>query len=153
MKVARRVLVAAGTIMIGYAAVGAITDVDVNLVGMLLFLGAVLALHDAVLLPITIGVGALVGRLLPRPLWTPVRVALLISVAVGIVALPLVLGYGRTADNPSALPLSYGLGLLLLLAVVWTSATIATVARIRRRARPRSGLSEGTTQATARGPG
>jgi hypothetical protein len=131
MTAVRRVLAVVGTGFIGYAVLGAILDVDVKLFGVLVFLAAVLVLHDGILLPLTIGAGALLDRL-PAPLRAPVRVAALISLAVAVVAVPLVLGYGRSADNPSILPLAYGKGLLLILGVVWLPAAVFGVVRTRK---------------------
>jgi hypothetical protein len=65
MKAARRGLVTAGTLTMGYAIVGARTDRNLHPGGVLIFLAAVLAGHDAVLLPLIIAIGALIGRLVP----------------------------------------------------------------------------------------
>jgi hypothetical protein len=130
----RRVLVASGTILIGYAVLSAIADPDIRLPGVLIFLAAVLVLHDGILLPLSIGVGALLARL-PVPGRAPVRAAALISISLTIVALPLVLGYGRSADNPSILPLPYGRGLLLMLTVIWLPTAVIIAIRMRRARR------------------
>jgi len=131
MPAARRVLVAVGTVTIGYAVLGAILDPDLKLLGMLIFLAAVLVLHDGVLSPLVIAVGAVLARL-PRAARAPVRAALVISLAVAVVALPLVLGYGRSPGNPSILPLAYGKGLLLTLGLIWVPT--AVIVAVRRRA-------------------
>jgi len=130
MTTARRILIALGTLTMAYAVTGASLDPDVKF-GVLLFLAGVLVVHDGFLLPVLIGAGALLGRLLPARLHGPVRAALVVSVSVTVVALPLVLGHGRVADNPSVLPLHYGRGLLLVLAVIWL-VTAAVVMRRRR---------------------
>jgi hypothetical protein len=95
----------------------------------LIFLIGVLVAHDGLLLPLTIGVGILVGRYAPRRVRALVRAALIVSLAATIVAFPLVLGRGRAADNPSALPLHYGRGLLEIYAIIW--ATVAAAAGVR----------------------
>jgi hypothetical protein len=135
----RATLIAAGTVIMGYALVGALTDPDVRLLGVAVFLAAVLVAHDGVLLPLTLGVGALVGRYVPADARTTVRAAAVCSLAVTVVAMPLVLGHGRSADNPSALPLPYGRGLLVVLGTIWTAAFAAiAIQRIRKRfERPR----------------
>jgi energy-coupling factor transporter transmembrane protein EcfT len=143
MTTARRVLVAIGAITIGYAVLSTFADPDVKLLGVLIFLAAVLVLHDGILLPITIGVGVLFGRL-PLPARVPVRVAALISLPITIVALPLVLGYGRSPDNPSILPLHYGRGLLVTLAAIWVPTAVITAIRLRRHRR--TGISEEISQ-------
>jgi hypothetical protein len=60
-----------------------------------------------------------------------------VSLAVGVVAFPLVLGFGRTPDNPSILPLAYGRGLFLILALTWAVA-LTSVALTRFRANRRA---------------
>ncbi|GAA3909469.1 hypothetical protein [Actinoplanes auranticolor] len=131
----RGALIAVGAILMGYALLGAVTDPDLKPGGVLLFLAAVLVAHDAVLLPVTMAGGALLGRFAPRWALPSIRAAGIVSVAVGVVSLPLVLGYGRSADNPSILPLAYGRGLLLVLATTWAAALAAAVL-VRRRAEP-----------------
>lgn len=136
MTTARRCLIAIGALVMAYAVIGALTDPDVK-IGALVFLAGVLVAHDGVLLPLTIGVGILVGRYAPRRARALIRAALVISLAVTIVAFPLVLGRGRAADNPSLLPLHYGRGLLEIYVVIWaTVAVAATVQAWRDRRRP-----------------
>jgi hypothetical protein len=127
-----------GAIVMGYAVLGAATDPDLKPGGVLLFLAAVLVAHDAVLLPATIAGGAIIGRFAPRRSVPSIRAAAIISIAVGVVALPLVLGYGRSADNPSVLPLAYGRGLLLVIAVTWAAALVSA-GLMRHRAGPTKG--------------
>jgi hypothetical protein len=130
-----------GVVVMGYAVLGAVTDPDLKPGGVAVFLAAVLVAHDAVLLPVTTAVGALLARLTPRWAQPGVRAAAITSLAVGVVALPLVLGYGRSADNPSILPLAYGRGLLLILALIWSTALVSTaLARYRTRRRPPGAL-------------
>ncbi|MGW4943063.1 hypothetical protein ACWEOZ_15940 [Actinoplanes sp. NPDC004185] len=127
-----------GAIVMGYAVLGAATDPDLKPGGVLLFLAAVLVAHDAVLLPATIAGGAIIGRFAPRRFLPGIRAAAIISIAVGVVALPLVLGYGRSADNPSVLPLAYGRGLLMVIAVTWAAALVSAGV-VRHRAGPAQG--------------
>jgi hypothetical protein len=135
---ARRLLVAAGVAVMAYAVAGAAADPQTRPVGHLLFLAAVVVAHDAVLMPLTIATGVLIGRFLPLPVRRPVRAAALVSLAVTLVALPFVLGRGRRPDDPSALPLDYGHGLLVVLALVWSAALIAAWRARRRAARERA---------------
>jgi hypothetical protein len=121
----RGALIAVGAIVMGYAVLGAAADPDLKPGGVLLFLAAVLVAHDAVLLPVMIAGGAIIGRFAPRRFLPGIRAAAIISIAVGVVALPLVLGYGRSADNSSVLPLAYGRGLLMVIAVTWAAALVS----------------------------
>jgi hypothetical protein len=128
--------VAAGALVMAYAVVGALLDPDVPPVGGLVFLAAGLAVHDAVLLPLVIGAGVVAGRFLPAGARAAVQVAGFVTVAVLVVALPLVLGFGRRPDDPSALPLDYGRGLAAALLLVWSAALVVVLRRTRRRRRP-----------------
>ncbi|EXG81557.1 hypothetical protein [Cryptosporangium arvum] len=98
---------------------------------------------DAVLTPVVIAAGRLLRRLLPdRPGDRPGRrgaVRVLVGAAAAVsgvltlVALPLVDGGGRDASVPSALPLDYGRGLVLLLAAGWLGVGVAVAVLLRRR--------------------
>ena len=116
----RRVLVMVGVVVMAYAIVGGLTDPDVNPLKQGTFLVAVLVAHDAILLPIAIAVGALLTRFAPTRHRGILRAALIVSAIVSAVALPLVLGRGRRPDIPSALPLNYPRGLLIVLGAIWT---------------------------------
>ena len=136
MKAVRICLAMLGTLAMGYAVLGAVTDPDDRLAGHLSFLLSVQAAHDAVVLPVAIGVGLLLRRYVPAPARRVVQAALVVSVAVAVVAVPLALGYGRPADNPSALPLNYLRGLLTVLASVWLVAGVMLIGTRLRARRP-----------------
>jgi hypothetical protein len=131
----RWLLGAAGLAALGYGGYGLLAHDRADLVGLLGFLVAALVAHDFVVLPIVVGLGALVGRFAPEWARRPVIAALAVSAAVTVVALPLVIGAGRIPDNPSAFPQRYGWHLLLILAVVW-SAAAGWSALARHRSRP-----------------
>jgi hypothetical protein len=143
MTAARRALIAVGALGMTYAVIGALTDSDVK-GGALVFLIGVLVAHDGLLVPVVIGCGAMVGRFAPVRSRALVRTAMLVSLAVTVVAFPLVLGRGRAADNPSLLPLHYGRGLLEVYAVIWLAAAVAAVVRSRRDRRVRRPAPEPT---------
>lgn len=129
----RRVAIGAvGLAAMGYGLVGAVGDPSVRPVGQALsLLGAVL-LHDLVFAPLALAVGVVVARYAPPALRAPLQAALVASAAVTLVALPFVGGFGRAADMPSALPLNYTRGWLLMLAAIWLTAAIAIAVRISR---------------------
>jgi hypothetical protein len=94
----------------------------------------VLVAHDGVVLPVAIGLGVLIGRFVPAAARSVVLGAAYVSVVLTAVALPFLLGYGRSPDEPSALPLDYGRGLLACLVAVWAVAlTVVAVRYYRRR--------------------
>lgn len=135
----RWLLGALGLSAMAYALLGAVTDPDVKPLRHTGFLITVLVLHDGVLLPAVIAVGVLVHRAVAPPYRAVVQAALIASTAVTLVALPLVLGYGRIADNRSALPRDYGRGLLVVLAVVWLAAAVVVATTAAWRGAVRSG--------------
>jgi hypothetical protein len=117
-----------------YSVVGALTGPSFHPLGQIAFLVAVLLAHDAVVAPLMIGAAFLLSRWLPSWIRPVVQGALIASAAVTMVALPFVLGRGKRTDIPSALPLDYTRGWLLLLAAVWLVAAILGYGR-RRAAR------------------
>ncbi|MDT5040547.1 MAG: hypothetical protein QOE51_1532, partial [Actinoplanes sp.] len=76
-------------------------------------------------------------RFAPPRLHTLIRAALIVTLAVTVVAFPLVLGRGRSADNPSLLPLHYGRGLLEIYGIIWATAGAALLMRSWRERRRR----------------
>ena len=135
----RRVLVTAGALVMGYAIDGLVTGKDTNPEPQFGFLAAGLAGHDLVALPIAVGVGALLGRYVPAPVRGAVRVGLYLSVVLTVIALPFVLGRGRRPDDPSALPLNYTHGLLIVLGVSWVGVAAAALLGWLVGRAPRSG--------------
>jgi hypothetical protein len=129
MKAFRRLLALAGIAMIGYAVFAAATSPQVNPGRQLRFLVLVLLINDALVLPLAIGVGVLVARLAPATARPAVQAALIVTASLTVVAGPLMLGYGRLADNPSVLPRDYVAGYLGLVAAVWLVAAAAMVMR------------------------
>jgi len=117
-----------------YAVLGAVTDPSDRIGGHLIFLAAVLVGHDWFLMPLALAIGALLARAVPSQVRAETAAAAYVSGALILVALPLVLGLGRTPDEPSALPLNYGRGLVISLAVVWFAAGATVLLRRRRRA-------------------
>jgi hypothetical protein len=111
-----------GLAVLGYGAYGWLTHDGSRPVGQVVFLGLLVVLHDFLVIPLILGVGALVLRFASPAARLPVQAGLAVSAAAGLVALPFVIGAGRIADNPSAFPQSYGRGLLLILAVIWLTA-------------------------------
>lgn len=91
--------------------------------------------HDAVMAPLAFLLAWLIGRRLPMPARAPLGAALLTSASLALIAYPLVRGFGRSADLPSALPQDYATGLMVFLALVWSAAALVALFRVRR-ARP-----------------
>ncbi|WP_306215739.1 hypothetical protein [Actinoplanes sp. RD1] len=122
MRAVRRGLIVAGTLVLGYGLAGAVATP-----GVLIFLAAVLIAHDAVLLPLMIGAGALILRRCPPRLKPAVAGALTAAASITVVGVPLLLGPG---DG------HYGRGLLITYAVIAAAATLTALARRRPAPHP-----------------
>jgi hypothetical protein len=130
VKTIRLTIAALGAAAMGYALWAAVHSPDIHASNGT-FLLTVLVLHDGLLLPVFLAAGVLVHRLVPARVRAIVQAALIASASVTLVAVPFVLGYGRIADNPSALPLNYTRGLLLTFAAIWATALAVIAFRYR----------------------
>jgi hypothetical protein len=133
VRATRITLGAIGLAAIGYAISGLLTDGGVRLVGVLTFLVGVTVAHDLVLMPVAIGIGAVVTRYIPARFRSYVQGGLWVSAAVTAFALPFIIGAGRLPDNPSKLPRPYGAGLAITLGVVWLIVAVLVLWTAWRR--------------------
>ncbi|MGW2935354.1 hypothetical protein ACWDA7_26655 [Streptomyces sp. NPDC001156] len=102
-----------------------------GLMGVLVWLGGAVVLHDALIAPLVLLIGWVLVRGGVRG---PVRGALLVAGALTAVALPVLLRPGKPA-NSSVLPLDYPRNWLLTLAAVATITALLPVVRAIRRSR------------------
>ncbi|MET7999706.1 hypothetical protein [Nonomuraea glycinis] len=124
---------------VGYAAGGALIvlglaglALDGVLIGWALWFGGILVVHDALLAPGVAVAGTVIGR------WPqPVRTALILAGTLTVATLPTVLALGRRADNPSILPLAYGLNLVIVLAAIALLAVADQLLSASRKDRAR----------------
>lgn len=130
MKTIRPTLAALGLAAMGYAVWTGLRSPDIHASNGA-FLLTVLVLHDGLLLPVFLAAGILVHRRVPARARAIVQAALIATASLTLIAVPFVLGYGRIADNPSALPLNYAHGLLITLATIWAVALAAIALRYR----------------------
>ena len=99
----RAALIVLGALAMAYAVGGALTDRDLNPGGVLVFLAGVLIAHDAVWMPLVLGVGVAVNRFVPRRNRTAVRTGAIIAAAVAVVAYPQIPGLGHPPGNLAVL--------------------------------------------------
>lgn len=90
-------------------------------------------LHDLVLAPLVIVLVALAGRLTPRSLRAPAAVLLVVVGSVTLLAVPVLGGFGRRADNPSLLDRDYTTGWLLLVGVLVVLVAVGSAVQRWRR--------------------
>ena len=96
------------------------------------FIGLALV-HDLVVAPSAILVASGIRRASPRAGRGLLVGSLVVSVIVVAFSVPMLLGWGAQADNPSFLPRNYAFGVAIVLAVVWVVATAMAITRSRRR--------------------
>jgi hypothetical protein len=128
---------ALGTAIAGFGVYGLVTNLhDIALTSWLKTLGGGLIAHDLLFAPLVVIGSVLLVRVLPGRVRAPIQVALIVSAALIAVAIPVVHGAGRLANNPSLLPSEhYGARLIGALSVVW-AITVGTLVVRRLRARP-----------------
>jgi hypothetical protein len=119
MRAVRAVRMVAGGAGVAAMVLGAwllLTDRQVKApLAVLGWLVGAVVLHDGVLVPVVLGIGAL----LPVRMRRPLRAALIVAACLTAVALPVLLRPGRPT-NATVLPLNYPLGLLIALGAVAT---------------------------------
>jgi hypothetical protein len=126
-----------GATLIGVGGVGLLRDAaDTDPAGWLIWFAGAALTHDLLLAPLVLGAALLTGRL-PARYRRPVRVSLVLAASVSAVALPMVLGLGRRAGDPSRLPQAYGVDLAVILALIGLAAVLAVAVGAVRRGRSR----------------
>jgi hypothetical protein len=137
MKALRFAIGGTGLAMMAFAVVSAVAGSSFKAGRHLLLLVGVLLVHDGIVLPVFVAIGALVHQLVPMRHRALLYSGLIATAAVTFVALPFVLGFGRTPDLPSALPRNYLGGYLLLLAIIWAVVAVRLSAKRLAHIRPR----------------
>ncbi len=88
--------------------------------------------HDAVIAPVTVVIGVVAARLLPRHARAPMGIAFLVWATLTIVFVPVLSGQGGKPDNDTILGRPYVASWLVLTAVL---LAVAAVIALRRRSR------------------
>jgi hypothetical protein len=127
---ARFIAYAVGAAFIGLGLWGLLSGTDTNPAGWAVWFAGAAVVHDGIIAPCVLLVGALTTRL-PSSYRRRVQGTLLIGGAVSLMALPVVLGKGRRADNLSILPLAYGRNLVIVLAAIAVIAVLWSLYRKR----------------------
>jgi hypothetical protein len=120
----RAVLIILGVAMGGYGAVLLWDNPLQIIVRIAVWAVAGVVLHDFVFAPLCVGFGFTGRRLIRGRWWTPVTVAGLCTVVLGLLAIPVFAKPGLRPDNMTVLDRDYPLGLLLSIAVVWACVPV-----------------------------
>ncbi|MDT5107946.1 MAG: hypothetical protein QOI25_5459 [Mycobacterium sp.] len=115
----RVVLIILGTAIGGYGAVLLWDNSFEVIVRIAVWAVAGAVLHDFVFAPLCVALGFTGRRLIRGRWWTPVTVAGLCTVVLGLLAIPVFAKPGLRPDNMTVLNRDYPLGLLLSITVVW----------------------------------
>ena len=83
--------------------------------------------HDLVLVPLVFALGRPLAHLLPVGARRWLATGLALSLVLLVLAWPGLHSPGRPPDNPTVLPLDYGRGLVLSLAVLWSGLFLVYV--------------------------
>ncbi len=103
-----------------------------NLVWSLIWLIGGVIVNDALIAPVALGALALGSRSLPPWARGPVVAGAVVLGSVTLLAVPVLGRFGAKPDNPSLLDRSYGVGWLVLAAVVLVSVLAASLAARQR---------------------
>lgn len=114
-----------------------------DLPGVGVWLAAGVLLHDAVLVPLTLLVGWVLVRGLPRRLRGPLAAGLLVLGSVTLLAVPVLGRFGAREDNPTLLDRDYAAGWLVLAALTAAGVAVAVL---------RAGRGTGREAGRSRGP-
>ncbi|WP_330232319.1 hypothetical protein OHA40_07385 [Nocardia sp. NBC_00508] len=132
MIIVRILLALAGVALMCYAITLLLDFATGDLLSIALWFAAGILLHDAVLAPLSAIVGVGARRILPRAWWAAAACGAVCTVALVLIAIP-VLGRGHAVpDNPTVLDRNYPVGLAIILTIIWL-LVLATTAQHRRK--------------------
>lgn len=124
MTALRVLLGAVGVVAAGYGA-SLLTELPLPLLFVIAeWVVAGILAHDAVIAPLGVAAGWATRRWIPAPWWRPLVVAATCTVAVALLALPLLLDRPQPV-NPTLLDRDYPLAIGIALAAVWIAAAAA----------------------------
>lgn len=101
-----------------------------QLISVAAFLVGGLILHDAILAPVTVGLGVLAARFVPDRLRAPAGIAFLVWGTLTLAFSNVLSGQGGKPDNATLLNRPYGVSWLVMTALL---AAVVVIARWRRR--------------------
>ena len=128
----RVVIGTAGVLLVAFGAFRLLTEVPVrSLLGLALWLGAALVVHDALLSPGILGVGALLRRV-PARGRSYVQGALVAAGLVTVVAIPLIYRQDSQPRAESLLGQDFVTNLAVLFAVITAVGILAYLRRVTR---------------------
>ncbi len=137
----RIAMVGAGVIFLAIGAYALLSQVALDtLPNMIVWLAGGLILHDVVIAAVVAAVGFVLGRWLPDGVRQIVAGGLIVAGIIALVALPVVIGGGRTPSNPTLLPLDYSRNLLIVVVIIGAiTGCLVAIRLVRSRGVQQSG--------------
>ena len=133
----RVALGAVGTVLVLYGAWLVLSRQDPDQwLEIVIWLGAGVIAHDAVLSGLVLGLGLLGTRVLPAPWRAPAAVALVVWGALTVAAVPVLGGLGVRADNATLLDRPYVGTWWAISAIVVLAVVVSGFVRARTKAHP-----------------
>ena len=125
-------LAVSGVLLLGYGVMRLVTQLDTSdLLSLVAWLVVAVALHDAVIAPLTVGTGVVVTRVPPRAR-RYVQGALVVAALITVVAIPLIDRRGTQPAVKALLLRNYAGNLALLLGLTAAVAVVLYVVRVLR---------------------
>lgn len=138
MLLARRVFAAAGLALLAYGVARLFLVVAwSDLVLLLVWLVGVTAIHDGLLSPLVLSVGAALRRWVPDRGRRYLQLGLITAAMITVVALPMIYLEGSQPAEKAILLQHYGVNLTVLLGIVAVVTLVLYAARVASDARPR----------------
>lgn len=132
-SVGRIVMVTIGAAFLGIGAYALLSQVALDtLPNLFLWLVGGLIIHDAIIAPIVAVIGFVLSKSLPNGTRQIVQGGLIVAGVISLIALPVVIGGGKTELNPSLLPLDYSRNLLIALVIIGAITGLLVVLRLLR---------------------
>jgi hypothetical protein len=122
---------ALGALAMLFAAWLALTGLGLRSIRLAIWLGGVVAVHDAILLPATLALAWLGRRWLPRTTWAPAAAGLVVAGTLTILSAVVLVQPGGDPTLPSLLDRNYPAGYGVALSLVLVLTTAISVRRIR----------------------
>ncbi len=136
MRAVRVVLVLAG-VGVGLWGVWLMRDfTSERLVSAGIWLAGGIAVHDAVLAPLTVVLGVVAARVLPRPARKATALAFVVWATLTVVFVPVLSGQGGKPDNDTILGRPYVASWLVLTAILVAFAVVGALRSRSRAATP-----------------
>ena len=136
MRKYRIALGVAGALLLAFGVFRLVTELDAgDLLVLVVWLIAAVAIHDGLIAPITVGTGVTLTFVAPRPR-RYLQGALLVCALITVIAVPLIGRQGTQPEAKAILLRDYGANLALLLGMSAAIALVLYALRVLREHRP-----------------